>query len=59
MENERDCLGCRGRGEVLVASPGVACPVCKGGGRADLNPGYWPLCTICNGTGWLLPRLTG
>lgn len=51
------CPACHGQGRVFVLQPAVPCPRCGGDGRAnntDLAFYYYPLCVVCQGTGWVM-----
>ncbi|MDD2614430.1 MAG: transcriptional regulator [Methanosarcina sp.] len=43
------CEGCGGQGDVLVAQPAIACPLCSGTGTLENGT-----CRACGGGGWAL-----
>jgi DnaJ-class molecular chaperone len=56
-ETDRPCQPCGGRGYILVSEPGVACPRCRGTGRASRQDAIEfgsEFCPVCRGTGWAL-----
>jgi DnaJ-class molecular chaperone len=50
----RPCDACEGKGSLLVAAPAIACPRCKGTGKASERDSLSlsKHCTVCLGTGW-------